>query len=220
VPLSDWDHVYGNADGRLSLDERGIALIAEAVLAIHPMEVSLKSDIDRDPQSPFRAGASYKDDSGAVNVRIYPGAIGMTWELIPYVVAHELGHVALGHVGREPSRELELEAERWAGRALAECGEDLEVTIRALESRGRDSDSHGALAQRIAAIRAGYEEGTRTPRTTTATTPRTTTTTATTPRTTATTAGTVRTSAIEDRFHRFASALDGWISALGATRHH
>ena len=121
VPASQWDRVYGNGDGQLSLNERGVALTAETVLARKALAVNIKTELERDPTSALRAGETYRDQFGTTQVRIYPGAVGMTPDLVPYVTAHELAHVELNHLDRMGSgANLELEADWYAGRTLAD----------------------------------------------------------------------------------------------------
>lgn len=160
VPASQWDRVYGNSDGALSLDERGVALTTETVRERYPeLNVEIRTEMPRDPTAPFRAGGTYRDEFGVTNVRIYPGAVGASTNLVPYIVGHELGHVVLSHLDRPgPSKQIELEAEWFAGRTLAQFGEDLEVVIAELTAQGGNADTHGAVDERIAAIRRGYAE--------------------------------------------------------------
>jgi hypothetical protein len=159
VPASQWDRVYGNNDGHLSLDERGVALTTETVRERHPeLNVDIRTELPRDPTAPFRAGGTYRDEFGATNVRIYPGAVGASSNLVPYITGHELGHVVLNHLDRGPSKQVELEAEWFAGRTLAQFGEDLEQVIAELTAQGGNADTHGAISERMAAIRGGYAE--------------------------------------------------------------
>lgn len=161
VPPSQYDRVYGNGDGALTLDERGVALMVETVAIKQPLDADVRTEIARHPLHPFRAGETYRDEFDRTIVRIYPGAVGMKPELVPYVVAHELGHVALGHLdrGTTTARE-EIEADRFAGGALAEFGEDLEQVVGTLQANGGgDPEGHGSLREQIEAIRAGYREG-------------------------------------------------------------
>lgn len=203
--------MYGNGDGILALDERGIALTVETVLAKFPdLQVSVKTEMDCHPLHPLRAGETFRDEHGMATVRIYPRAFGMTSQLIPYVVGHELGHVVLGHLDRnEKSMEMELEAERFAGRVLAEFGEDLEETIRVLARHGADTDSHGELSQRINAIRAGFNEGLAG---TASAQPEP----AAKPRAPARTKPVVAPSTLEDAFDRMTGAFEDWMTALSS----
>lgn len=161
VPPSQWDQAYGNGDGRLTNDERGVALMAETVFERHPVQVEIRTDAFVDPGSPFRAGGTYRDAAGGTQARIYPGAVGMSPWLVPFVTAHELGHVVHGHLDRggPHDQSIELEADRFAGKALAWFEEDLELVIAELRAKSGDRDSHGQLDEVIAAVREGYAEG-------------------------------------------------------------
>lgn len=159
VHPSQWDRVYGNSDGQLDLNERGIALTVETVREKHAIDVEVKTDLDRHPLAPFRAGATYRDEFGETKVRIYPGAVGMSPELIPYVTGHELGHVVLNHLDRQANgHDLELEAEWFAGRTLAQFGEDLNQVVALVRAQGGNAATHGTVEERIAAIEGGYRE--------------------------------------------------------------
>lgn len=161
VSPSQWDQVYGDGDGRLTNAERGVALMAETVFERHPVQVEIRTDAFMDPSAPFRAGGAYRGADGKMQARIYPGAVGMSTWLVPFVTAHELGHVVHGHLDRSgpQDKSVELEADRFAGKALAWFEEDVERVIAELRAKSGDSASHGQLDEVIAAVREGYAEG-------------------------------------------------------------
>lgn len=157
LPRAAWDRTYGNGDGVLSEDEQSVARVAEHVLADATIDVTVKAELRRLPLSPFRAGVAWRDEFGAAQVRIFPGAARMSPALVAYVTAHELAHVKLAHIdGDEHGPHVELEAEHFAGRVLAELGEDLSSVVAALQANGADTGTHGTLQERIDAVTAGY----------------------------------------------------------------
>jgi len=92
-----------------------------------------------------------------------------TWPKL-YVLAHEIGHHAAGHLeqlgdrGRRhghPHKD-ELEADRYAGGLLAKMGATLDQALAAPKSFPKSSsNSHPSRKDRIAATRVGYNEATK-----------------------------------------------------------
>jgi hypothetical protein len=90
-------------------------------------------------------------------------AMGNKWGSIA-LIAHELGHHVNGHTlqksGSEP--ELELEADEFAGYVLRTMGASLSEAQRVMYyiSTNQASKTHPARADRLLAIRKGWEKGT------------------------------------------------------------
>ena len=79
------------------------------------------------------------------------------------VLGHEIGHHVCGHTkGTRMSRwEVELEADRYAGAAIRRAGGALEQVLQAAARRysTEGSRTHPPRADRLAAIRAGFNNG-------------------------------------------------------------
>jgi hypothetical protein len=78
------------------------------------------------------------------------------------IMAHEVGHHIAGHTAgvRPPAHDRELEADRFAGFALARLGATLEQAIRWVRSLSeKGSDSHPPRRQRLMAVTNGWRHG-------------------------------------------------------------
>ena len=91
------------------------------------------------------------------------GSSGVYWARIA-VLAHELGHHALGHAlrGRSSTPALELEADRFAGRVLAKMNAPLDLSTAAFDQPAmcskEGSSTHPKCADRIAAVTKGWRD--------------------------------------------------------------
>jgi hypothetical protein len=75
------------------------------------------------------------------------------------LIAHEVGHHFCGHLNSEPSHELELKADRFAGATLKLMGRTLESALAAVPLFDeRPSKSHPEKRLRIEAITAGWND--------------------------------------------------------------
>lgn len=74
------------------------------------------------------------------------------------IIAHEIGHHYCGHLGTAADPQKELAADRFAGAALRNAGMTLADALSMAEIfNDRPSRSHPAKAERIQAIREGWE---------------------------------------------------------------
>jgi hypothetical protein len=89
---------------------------------------------------------------------------GPSWTIY-FIFAHEIGHHLLNHplYDKGDHKQLELDADRFAGFTLARMGAPLEDILRAVDAipSERDSKSHPARDRREKAAREGYEDSLR-----------------------------------------------------------
>jgi hypothetical protein len=79
------------------------------------------------------------------------------------ILAHEVGHIINNHFvdsDHASTPELELAADKFAGKILAKMGADLEPTLSAFKSKymqSADGDSYPSTEKRIQAVKEGWE---------------------------------------------------------------
>jgi predicted Zn-dependent protease len=132
--------------------------IATHTKLIIPIEIVAVEDTDNAEACPSDGGKNYV----AFKTEWMEGLYNETnneW-VVYAILAHEIGHFALGHDRVAYKAELEAQADEYAGRILALMGASLEDTLLAFRSRhlrGIPGGKYPATDLRVAAAKRGYE---------------------------------------------------------------